>query len=167
MVSKIQNKIKNIKLVLTDVDGVLTDGGMYYSSDGEYMKKFNTRDSMGMELLLNNEIKTVLVTRENSKIVKKRVQKIKTVDLYSGVLNKKELLPEILETYNVQSNQVAYIGDDVNDIDIMKSVGFSATPSDGNYCVKEIADHICDLKGGDGVFREFADMILKFTLKTQ
>ena len=167
MVSKIQNKIKNIKLVLTDVDGVLTDGGMYYSSDGEYMKKFNTRDSMGMELLLNNKIKTVFVTRENSKIVKKRVQKIKTVDLYSGDLNKKELLPEILKKYNVQSNQVAYIGDDVNDIDIMKTVGFSATPSDGNHHVKKIADYICDLKGGEGAFREFADMILKFTLKTQ
>lgn len=166
MVSKIQNKIRNIKLVLTDVDGVLTDGGMYYSSDGEYMKKFNTRDSMGMELLLNNKIKTVFVTRENSKIVKKRVQKIKTVDLYSGVLNKKDLLPRILKKYNVTSNEVAYIGDDVNDIDIMKSVGFSATPSDGNYRVKKISDYICDLKGGEGAFREFADMILKHTLKT-
>ena len=167
MVSKIQNKIKNIKFVLTDVDGVLTDGGMYYSSDGEYMKKFNTRDSMGMELLLNNKIKTVFVTRENSKIVKKRVQKIKTVDLYSGVLDKKELLPTILKKYNVTSNEVAYIGDDVNDMDIMQSVGFSATPSDGNYRVKKISDYVCDLKGGEGAFREFADMILKFTLKTQ
>lgn len=166
MVSKIQNKIKNIKLVLTDVDGVLTDGGMYYSSDGEYMKKFNTKDSMGMELLLINKIKTVFVTRENSKIVKKRVQKIKIVDLYSGVLDKKDLLPKILKKYNVKPNEIAYIGDDINDIDIMKSVGFLATPSDGNYRVKNISHYICDLKGGEGAFREFADIILKFIPKT-
>ena len=166
MVSKVQNKIKNIKLVLTDVDGVLTDGGMYYSADGEYMKKFNTRDSMGMELLLNYKIKTVLITRENSKIVKKRVQKIQTVDLYSGVLDKKDLLPKILKKYNVKYDEIAYIGDDINDIDIMKSVGFSVTPSDGNYRVKKISDYICDLKGGEGAFREFADIILKFIPKT-
>lgn len=161
MVSKIENKLKKIKLVLTDVDGVLTDGGMYYSETGEFMKKFNTRDSMGMELLLNHEIKTIFVTRENSKIVKKRVKKIRIVDLYSGILDKKFLLSKILNKYNVQSDEIAYIGDDVNDIDIMKSVGFSATPLDGNYQVKKISDYVCNLKGGECAFREFADMILK------
>ena len=161
MVSIIQNKIKKIKLVLTDVDGVLTDGGMFYSENGEYMKKFNTRDSMGMELLLNHKIKTVFVTRENSKIVKKRTKKIRIADLYSGVLDKKDLLPEILKKYNVKSNEIAYIGDDINDIDIMKLVGFSVTPLDGNYQVKKISDYICKVKGGEGAFRELADLIIK------
>jgi len=161
MVSKIQNKIKKIKLVLTDVDGVLTDGGMYYSETGEVMKKFNTRDSMGMELLLNYKIKTVFVTRENSKIVKKRVKKIRIADLYSGILDKKIILSEILKKYDVKSDEIAYVGDDVNDIDIMKSVGFSATPLDGNYQVKKISDYVCNVKGGEGAFREFADLIIK------
>ena len=161
MVSKIQNKLKEIKLVLTDVDGVLTDGGMYYSETGEFMKKFNTRDSMGMELLLNFNIKTVFVTRENSKIVKKRIKKIGIADLYSGIFDKKKLLPKILLKYDVQSTEIGYIGDDVNDIDIMKSVGFSATPSDGNFQVKKISDYVCDVAGGKGAFREFADLIIK------
>ena len=159
--TKIQNKLKKIKLVLTDVDGVLTDGGMYYTETGEFMKKFNTRDSMGMELLLNYKIKTVIITRENSKIVKKRVKKIRIADLYSGILDKKNILPKILSKYSVKSNQIAYIGDDVNDIDIMKSVGFSATPLDGNYKVKKISDYICNINGGKGAFRELADLIIK------
>jgi len=125
MISKINIKLKKIKLVLTDVDGVLTDGGMYYSESGEFMKKFNTRDSMGMELLLNYKIKTVFITRENSQIVKKRVKKISIVDLYSGISDKKKVLSEILIKYNVKNNEIAYIGDDINDIEIMKSIGFS------------------------------------------
>lgn len=165
MVSKIENKLKKIKLVLTDVDGVLTDGGMYYSETGEFMKKFNTRDSMGMELLLNINIKTVFVTRENSKIVKKRIKKIRIADLYSGILDKSKLLPTILEKYGVKSNEIAYIGDDVNDIEIMKLVGFSVTPLDGNYEVKNISDYVCNVNGGNGAFRELADLIIKSNSK--
>ena len=160
MDSQIEGKLKKIKLVITDVDGVLTDGGMYYNQDGECMKKFNTKDSMGMELLLQNGIKTVLVTRENSKIVQERVKKIKIVDLFSGILKKEDLLPELLQKYEVDKDEIAYIGDDVNDLEIMKSVGFSATPSDGNTIVKDIANHICKTLGGKGVFREISDLII-------
>ena len=154
-----EEKLKKIKLVITDVDGVLTDGGMYYDTKGEYMKKFNTKDSMGMELLLENRIKTIFMTRENSKIVKERVKKIKIVELYSGIMKKEDMIPEILEKYDVTIDQIAYIGDDVNDREIMKIVGFSATPSDGNVSIKEIVDFICELGGGKGAFREFADLI--------
>ena len=161
MISKINSKLKKIRLVLTDVDGVLTDGGMFYTESGEFMKKFNTRDSMGMELLLQHKIKTVFVTRENSKIVKKRVKKIAIVDLYSGIFDKKKILTKILIKYDVKKDEVAYIGDDINDIEIMKLVGFSATPSDSNFEVKKISDYICTTKGGEGAFREIADLILK------
>ena len=160
MDAEIKIKLKKIKLVITDVDGVLTDGGMYYNQDGEYMKKFNTRDSMGMELLLQSNIKTVLVTREDSKIVQERVKKIKIVDLFSGILKKEDLLPDLLEKYDVSNDETAYIGDDVNDLEIMKIVGFSSTPYDGNMVVKNIADYICKTSGGRGVFREVADLIL-------
>ena len=154
-----EKKLEKIKLVITDVDGVLTDGGMYYNMEGEYMKKFNTKDSMGMELLLKNGIKTIFMTREDSKIVKERVKKIKIVELYSDILKKESLIPEILKKYDVTTEQIAYIGDDVNDLEIMKIVGFSATPSDGNNTIKEIADYTCELGGGEGAFREFADLI--------
>jgi|TARA_B110000438_G_scaffold211509_1_gene203575 3-deoxy-D-manno-octulosonate 8-phosphate phosphatase (KDO 8-P phosphatase) len=161
MISKNNFKLKKIKLVLTDVDGVLTDAGMYYTESGEFMKKFNTRDSMGMELLLKHKIKTVFVTRENSKIVKQRVKKISIVDLYSGIFDKKKILVKILAKYNVKKDEIAYIGDDINDVEIMKVVGFSATPLDGNFEVKKISDYICNTKGGEGAFREISDMILK------
>ena len=158
---QIDTKLKKIKLVISDVDGVLTDGGMYYNEEGEYMKKFNTRDSMGMELLLQKGIKTILMTRENSKIVKERVKKIKIVDLYSDVIKKEEMIPEILKKYDVSSDEIAYIGDDVNDVEIMKIVGFSATPFDGNFVVKENVDYTCKMEGGKGAFREIADLLIR------
>jgi len=156
-----KKRLKKIKLVITDVDGVLTDGGMYYSKDGEFLKKFNTRDAMGMELLLDLGIKTIMLTRENSNIVKARAKKIKVSELYSGVLNKKTLLlKKILKKYNVKLDQVAYIGDDLNDLEIMKSVGFSVTPSNGIDQIKKISNYVCKLNGGDGAFRELADIII-------
>ncbi len=155
-----KKRLKKIKLVITDVDGVLTDGGMYYSKDGEFLKKFNTRDAMGMELLLDLGIKTIMLTRENSNIVKARAKKIKVSELYSGVLNKKSLLKKILKKYNVKLDQVAYIGDDLNDLEIMKSVGFSVTPSNGIDQIKKISNYVCKLNGGDGAFRELADIII-------
>ncbi len=155
-----KKKLKKIKLVITDVDGVLTDGGMYYSKDGDYLKKFNTRDAMGMEILLGLGVKTVMLTRENSEIVKARAKKIKISKLYSGVIDKKKILKEILKEYKISTEQIAYIGDDVNDLEIMKSVGFSVTPYNGIDQIKKISNYVCKLKGGDGAFRELADIII-------
>tara|TARA_B100001146_G_C16193475_1_gene440329 strand:- start:951 stop:1448 length:498 start_codon:yes stop_codon:yes gene_type:complete len=162
MISAIKKKLKKIRLVITDVDGVLTDAGIFYNKNGEFLKKFNTRDSMGMELLLNCGIKTVMLTRENSEIVKKRAKKIKIAELYSNVADKKSILPKILKNYNVRIDEIAYIGDDINDLEIMRSIGFAATPNDGNTEVKKISNYICKMKGGEGAFREIADLILGF-----
>ena len=155
-----KKRLKKIKLVLTDVDGVLTDGGMYYSKDGEFLKKFNTRDAMGMELLLDLGIKTIMLTRENSSIVKARAKKIKVSELYSGILDKKQFLKKILKKYDVKNNQVAYIGDDINDLEIMKIVGFSCSPNDGVKAVQKISNFVCKVNGGNGAFREFAELII-------
>jgi YrbI family 3-deoxy-D-manno-octulosonate 8-phosphate phosphatase len=148
-----------IKIILTDVDGVLTDGGMYYSDKGEIMKKFNTRDGMAIELL-KHDIKTIFVSKEKSKIAIKRASKIKASDVFIGVTKKESLLPRICKKYTVNPGEIAYIGDDVNDLEIMKLVGFSATPNDGVDKVKSIADYVCEKKGGDGAFRELADLII-------
>ena len=97
MPKKIQKKCKKINLVISDVDGVLTDGGMYYSDEGEIMKKFNTRDGMGVELLLNNGIKTILITRENSIIVKKRARKIRVEEIYTGIKKRKNCFQKFVK----------------------------------------------------------------------
>ena len=157
---KYSEKIRKVKLVLTDVDGVLTDGGMYYSEKGEALKKFNTLDGMGVELLLNNKIKTIFITRENSKITKSRAKKVRAFQVLSGIKNKENELIKICKKFSLKSENIAYIGDDVNDIEIMKKVGFSCAPSDCNNEVKKIADYVCHVKGGNGAFREMVDLIL-------
>ena len=159
---QLAQKCKKIKMVLTDVDGVLTDGGMYYSEEGEIMKKFNTRDGMGVELLSKQQIGSIIITRENSTIVKKRGKKIKVLKTYVGILKKESLLPEICKNYSLNLENIAYIGDDINDFEIMRKVGFSCTPNDGIKKIKDISDYVCTAKGGHGAFREVSDLILKF-----
>ena len=161
MTKKKIDKCKKIKLVITDVDGVLTDGGMYYSESGEIMKKFNARDGMGVELLLKNGIQTVLLTSEISKIVKKRGKKINASMTITGAKNKKSYLQSICKKFNVSPKQIAYIGDDINDNEIIKQVGLSATPSDGIDQLQKVVDYICKNNGGNGAFREFVNLILE------
>tara|TARA_Y100001936_G_C16082531_1_gene679007 strand:- start:2395 stop:2895 length:501 start_codon:yes stop_codon:yes gene_type:complete len=158
--TKLKKKYVSIKLVISDVDGVLTDGGMYYSENGEVMKKFNTRDGMGMELLLNKGIKTILISKENSKIVKARAKKLSVSKVFLGIHNKELLLPEICKKFKVSKNEICYIGDDINDLEIMNNVGFSACPINAISMIKETADYISNYSGGDGVFRDIAELIL-------
>jgi YrbI family 3-deoxy-D-manno-octulosonate 8-phosphate phosphatase len=161
-------KCKKIKLVLTDVDGVLTDGGRYFSEKGEITKRFHVRDGMGINILLRNEIQTAIVTKENSKIVKKWAKEMNISKTYSGIKNKEKELEKICKYYKVLPSEIAFIGDDVNDIKLMKNVGFSATPSDGILQAKKIANYICKTSGGNGALREMIDLILKekFSNKT-
>ena len=158
---KIQQKCKQVKLVLSDVDGVLTDGGMFYSEKGEVLKKFNTRDGMGVTLLKNAGVKTIFITKENSTIALKRGKKVNAIETLLGIKNKENELKKILKKYKLERKNIAYIGDDVNDLEIMKLVGLSATPSDGATQVKKIVDYVCTKNGGLGAFREFADLIVK------
>jgi len=157
----IKSKCKKIKLVLTDVDGVLTDGGRYYSEKGEIVKRFHVRDGMGINILLRNGIKTAIVTKENSKIVKKWAKEMNISKTYSGIKNKEKELEKICKFYKILPDEVAFIGDDVNDIELMKKVGFSVTPSDGILQAKKIANYICKSSGGNGALREMIDVILK------
>ena len=157
--TKIKEKSKKIKLILSDVDGVLTDGGMFYSEQGEEIKKFNTRDGMGVELLKKNGIDTIFITKENSKISKNRAKKL-NVKIFLGIQNKEKKLKDISKMFKIKPESIAYIGDDVNDLSIMKLVGFSATPNDGVDEVKKIADYVCQNNGGEGAFREFANFII-------
>jgi YrbI family 3-deoxy-D-manno-octulosonate 8-phosphate phosphatase len=158
--SEFIKKCKKIKLILTDVDGVLTDGCMYYSSKGEELKKFHTRDGMAVELLLQKNIKTIIITKEKSKIVISRAKKIKVFKVYSGVKQKDKILNQICTKFKVTPDEAAFIGDDVNDEKIMKLVGLSFAPSDATQTIKNITDIITNAKGGQGVLREVTDKIL-------
>jgi len=160
MVNMLKNKLKKIKIVISDVDGVLTDGGMYYSKNGDIMKKFHATDGMGVNILLRNGIPTVIITKEKNVIIKKWCEKMNVKKLYSGVLKKEEMMNKICEQFSVSNKEIAYIGDDVNDIKLMKMVGFSATPKDSVKIVQNNADYICKKNGGMGAFREMSDLIL-------
>jgi len=153
-------KCKKIKLVLTDVDGVLTDGGLYYTSKGDVMKKFHVRDGMGVTLLRNNNIDTIIITKEKTFMVKNWTKRMKIKKLYDGIIHKELLLPKICKEYNISPQQIAYLADDINDLKLLKKIGLAATPNDGMKQAKKICDYICKAKGGEGAFREFADLIL-------
>ena len=159
IVSKFKN-LKNIKILATDVDCVLTDCGMYYTSEGDYMKKFHTRDGMGIALLRKCGISTIIVTKEKTKIVRNWAKKMKIDYVYDGIVDKEKILEKICKKYDITSSQVGYIGDDVNDLGLLKKVGFSATPNDGILDAQNIVDYVCKKKGGDGVLREVTDLIL-------
>ena len=169
MKKSLKLKCKKIKLVITDVDGVLTDGSRYYSNEREILKKFHVRDGMGVNLLLRNGIKTVIITKEISKIVKLWAKEMNVSKVYSGIKTKENELEKICKYYKVSPSEIAFIGDDVNDIELMKKVGISATPFDGISQAKKIANYVCKNSGGNGSFREIADLILKekFPKKTK
>ena len=161
MATKLLKKCRNIKILLTDVDGVLTDGGMYYSAHGDVMKKFNSKDGMGINILRKKNIPTVIVTKEKTEIVKKWARKMNVKKVYDGVLKKELILEKICKFFKISEKEVAFIGDDVNDLELMKKVGFSVTPKDGNNTVKKIADYVTKSKGGEGAVREITDLIIK------
>jgi 3-deoxy-D-manno-octulosonate 8-phosphate phosphatase (KDO 8-P phosphatase) len=152
--------LREIKLFATDVDGVLTDAGMYYSESGDEWKKFNTRDGMGIKLLQRAGIITAIVTQERTKLVARRAEKLTIPELHQGVMDKLSLVREMAVRYGLTLSQVAYIGDDINDLETLKAVGFSATPADGMPQVAAVVDYICRKKGGEGAVREIIEMIL-------
>ena len=153
-------KCSRIKLVLTDVDGVLTDGGMYYTVDGDIMKKFHVRDGMGVTLLRKKNIDTIIITKEKTKMVKQWARKMKVKKLYDGIIQKELILNKICKELNISPQEIAYIADDVNDLELLKKVGFAVTPNDGIKQAKKICDYVCKSRSGEGAFRELVDLIL-------
>ena len=143
-----------------DVDGVLTDAGMYYSESGDEWKKFNTRDGMGIKLLQKAGLITAIVTQERTRLVARRAEKLAIPELHQGVMDKLTVIRDMAMRYGISLRQVAYVGDDINDIEALKAVGFSAAPADGLPQVLEIVDYICRQKGGEGAVRELVEMIL-------
>ena len=160
MKKTIVDKCKKIKLVATDIDGVWTDTKMYYTKDGEFMKSFSTYDGMGVELLQKSDFIVCILTSENSQIVKARAEKLNIKEVYVNEKQKLLRIKYLAEKYNITLDEIAYIGDDINDLEILKSIGLSAMPSSSPILNMIDPDIITDRKGGDGAFREFIDHIL-------
>ena len=153
-------KLRGIRLFATDVDGVLTDAGMYYSESGDEWKKFNTRDGMGIKLLQKAGLITAFVTQERTKLVARRAEKLTIPELHQGVMDKLAVIREMAERHGLTLQQVAFMGDDVNDLEALGAVGFSSSPADGLPHILAAVDYVCQKKGGEGAVREVIEMIL-------
>jgi 3-deoxy-D-manno-octulosonate 8-phosphate phosphatase (KDO 8-P phosphatase) len=164
--SQLLKRASRIKLLLTDVDGVLTDTGVYYSAQGELMKRYSIRDGWGVERLrMIANVETGIITREDTLLVKSRAQKLKIDELYMGAYEKENTLDEILSRKNLKAEEVAFIGDDTNDIGILKRVGLSACPKDATKFAKDVVDVVVESNGGNGAFRDFAEIIIEAKTK--
>lgn len=152
--------LRHIRLFATDVDGVLTDAGMYYSETGDEWKKFNTRDGMGIKLLQKAGLITAIVTQERTKLVARRAEKLAIPEVHQGIMDKLDVIRAMAHRHGLSLEQVAYIGDDVNDLEALKAVGFSAAPADGLPQVLQAVDYVCRKRGGEGAVREVVEMIL-------
>ena len=159
-VHKLDKKVE-IKMVLTDCDGCLTDSGMYYSEKGDELKKFNTRDGIGFSLLREKGIITGIITGESVELNRRRAEKLKLDILEAGCKDKASVVKKICKERKIELENVVYIGDDINDIEVIEMVGIGCCPADAMPQVKEVAKVVTNCKGGEGVIREIAERILE------
>jgi N-acylneuraminate cytidylyltransferase len=165
-VTKDKKGSNKIKAIFFDVDGVFTDGTLANTIDGELTKTFSLRDGMGLEMLRNSGVEVFVMTSENSELVRNRMTKLKLEDnLYLGVKDKYSRIEEVLLKKGYKRNEVAYMGDDINDIANISSVAWGITPQDGVMKIKEVADLILTSKGGEHAIREAVEFILKYNKK--
>lgn len=157
-----EKKLEKINLLVCDVDGVLTDGGMYYDMNGNEWKKFNTRDGKGIEVLRKTGCCVMFLTSEDTPIVQKRADKLQVDFCFMGIKDKRAKLEQFFETHlQYCFEKTAYIGDDINDLENLKSVAFSAVPADAVDENLAVADYICKRHGGKGCVREICELLLQ------
>lgn len=157
---EIQEKLKKIKMLVLDVDGVMTDGSIIMDSDGREMKNFNVRDGHGLVMIQRHGIQVAILTGRTSAVVDHRASDLKITEVYQGALNKKEVFDQLLKKNNLSPEETAFIGDDIVDIPVLKMVGFSAAVADALDVVKKPVDYVTAGKGGQGAVREICDMLL-------
>jgi 3-deoxy-D-manno-octulosonate 8-phosphate phosphatase (KDO 8-P phosphatase) len=154
-------RARNVKIVVTDCDGVLTDTGVYYSDQGEEMKRFSIRDGMGVERLRTLcGIETAIMTGEKSGSVVRRAEKLSIKHLFLNAKDKRSLLIRFLNEQGLEPQHLAYIGDDTNDLEALDLAGLAASPADAMSMAKQKAHYICSERGGFGAFRDLAELII-------
>ncbi len=157
----LRKKAKKVKLFLTDVDGVLTDGSLIYGSNGTELKVFNVTDGVGMILLGFAGIKTGIITAKYSSMTEKRAKEMCVSELYQGVFDKADVLDKLIKKYKFTTEEIFYIGDDLGDLPVLGKVGFPVTVPDAPDEVKRTAIYITKCSGGKGAVREMAEFILR------
>ncbi len=159
--SELKKKAKKVKLLILDVDGVMTDGRIILDNTGNEIKSFHVRDGHGIKMARKAGINVAIITGRKSRVVELRAAELGINDVYQKVLNKVSAYEEIIRKYHLKDEDVAFIGDDINDLLILKRVGFSAAVADGDSYVKKEVDYITNTDGGRGAVREVVDVILR------
>lgn len=154
-------KLKSIKVLILDVDGVLTDGRVIYTDSGEEIKRFDVRDGHGLKLLIRSGIEVILLTGRESKVVLHRARDLGIEHVYQKALNKIEVYKTILADRSLEDKDVGFVGDDLIDLPVLRKAGFSAAVPDAVQEVKEIVDYITTKRGGEGAVREICELLLK------
>lgn len=149
------------KLIITDIDGVWTDGGMYYDNFDNEFKKFNTYDSAGILFARMLGIPCCIITGESTNIVQRRADKLKIEHCYLGIKDKVKVANDLIAKLDISMKEVAFIGDDINDYNLLRKVGLSASPASAPDYIRSEVDWVLSKSGGEGVFREFVELILK------
>ena len=157
---RLQAKAENIKLLILDVDGVLSDGKVYFSNQGDELKSFNIKDGLGIKLLQKSGIQVAIITGRDSKIVAHRANELGIKLVFQGRSDKRATFNELLEQLNLNADQVAHMGDDLPDMPLMKMAGLGLCVSDAHQFVQQHADWVAQTKGGEGAVREVADWLL-------
>ena len=147
-------------MLCVDVDGVLTDAGMYYGPDGEVLKKFNTRDGMGLARVREVGVAVAIISGEDSAIVHARAAKLKIDDVYCDAANKRAAVDALCDKYDLALDQVAFIGDDLNDLSALESVGLACAVADAAEPVQAVAHYVTRRRGGDGAVREVCELLI-------
>lgn len=156
----LQKRLRSLRALVLDVDGVLTDGGLYYGPQGDALKKFNVKDGMGLRLLREAGFSLAIITGENTPVILRRAEKLKIADVYVGVEEKGRALSEFIASRKLSADQVAYMGDDVNDLPAMAVAGLPIAVADAVPEVRKAADWVTTRPGGEGAVREVCDAIL-------
>lgn len=156
----VSDRARRVRLLCVDVDGVLTDAGMYYGPDGEVLKKFNTRDGMGLARVREVGVAVAIISGEDSAIVHARAAKLKIDDVYCDAANKRAAVDALCDKHDLALDQVAFIGDDLNDLSALESVGLACAVADAAEPVQAVAHYVTRRRGGDGAVREVCELLI-------
>lgn len=154
------DRARNVRLLCVDVDGVLTDAGMYYGPEGEVLKKFNTRDGHGLQRVREAGVAVAIISGEDSAIVHARAAKLRIDDVFSGVVDKRAAIDQLCQQHGLDLDQVAFIGDDLNDLPALECVGLPCAVADAALPVRAMAAYVTERRGGDGAVREVCELLI-------
>ncbi|MGB9562089.1 MAG: KdsC family phosphatase [bacterium] len=163
---ELAQKVKRVKYILIDVDGVLTDGGIYILDDGTEFMRFDAKDGMGIMILKSLSYGIGFISGRSNKAVEHRAQSLGITDLFQGVQDKIIIYEEVKEKYGLKDEEIAYVGDDINDVPVMEKAGFAVTVADSAKEARKCAHYVTRLPGGRGAIRELADLFLTILKKS-